>query len=39
MHNAGVILEMLLSGFQNNCNYQGKFSNLWKEELSSVVSL
>ena len=39
MHNAGAILEMLLSGFQNNCSYQGKFSDLWKEELISVVSL
>ena len=39
MRNAGAILEMLLSGFQNNCSCHSKFSDLWKEELISVVSL
>ena len=36
---AGVILEILLSSFQNNCNYQGRFGDFGKEDLISVVDL
>ena len=34
----GAILGLLLSGFQNNvANYQGRFKDLWKEDLIPVV--
>ena len=36
---SGVNLEILLRGFQNNCNYQGRFMDLWKEKLFSVIDL
>ena len=39
VHQAGVALEILLSGLQNNCNYQGKLKDLLKEELILVVDL
>ena len=34
---SGVTLAILVSGFQNKYNYQGRFRDLQKEELISVV--
>ena len=36
---SGATLEILLRGFQKNYNYQGRFGDLRKEELISVVDL
>ena len=38
-HLLGVVLDILLSGFQNNCSYQGKLKDLWNKELIVVVYL